>query len=363
MRFSKYCSTLLKLSLFALFLAGCATGTFVRYEDGPIVAQHQNVRKTPMPEKYDVTLEKTGEGAQASIKVSIAKNNPIREDWDDLYSKIGVYETRCKVYKNREDSQHRYCEFNSEWFWQIHAELIGLPFLYDIFVLPFWPYDARTIETKAPVDGTRSKAESNIVNVESPINPHSIRLTINGAAVSANFSDGSSQFSFASLRINPNKWPSNIKASVNVEGHDIDISSEVAELIETSEKDKIALREEKEVEAKKPQNRFKMNFCANPDLFSLVFTSRSSVESNCIYGIGAAPLHVLQVVKGGILVSPTTLASYILDKVILIKTKKQYVDGDFVQNIYVKSLGPMSYETVTGAGKTVNAFEYLGDIN
>jgi len=74
-----------------------------------------------------------------------------------------------------------------------------------------------------------------------------------------------------------------------------------------------------------------------------------------------APLRVLQVVAGGILVRPNDFSPYILDKVIFIKTAKQYVDGDFIQNIYVKSVGPVSYESVAGAGKTVNAFQYLGD--
>lgn len=344
-------------------LNACATQTLVNYEEGDIIKEHQNPKQTPQPTRYDVSLERVGEGAQAGLKVSIVKNNPIKEEWEDVYSKVGVYEMRCKVYKNREDDHHRYCEFNSEWFWKIHAELLGLPFLYDIFVLPFWPYDDRTVESKEPVDGTMLKTESSVTNVESPIDARSIKVTIGRATATSAFSNGSAQFDFSALRLNPAKWPDDVKASVAFGDQHLDISTEFATFVEKERQDRIAAQEAAEAEQRKPQNKYKMAFCHNPDLFAVVFASRASIEPNCIYGIGVAPLKVLQVVAGGILVRPTDLNPYILDKVIFIKTDKQYVDGDFVQKIYVKSVGPLSYESVMGAGKTVNAFQYLGDIN
>lgn len=109
------------------------------------------------------------------------------------------------------------------------------------------------------------------------------------------------------------------------------------------------------------EEKHKIKFCANPNLFEVVFTSSKAIELNCIYALPPNYLKVLQVVKNGVLLTQTSFSQYTLNKNIFVKTKRQFVDGDLMPTTYVKSAGVMSFTTFVGAEKTVHAFEDLGE--
>ena len=70
----------------------------------------------------------------------------------------------------------------------------------------------------------------------------------------------------------------------------------------------------------------------------------------------------MQVLNNGVLVSLAHPIQYLPNKVIFIKTNKEYADQDLVGKIFVHSNGFMNYPTVLGVKKTVHSFKYLGDV-
>lgn len=114
-------------------------------------------------------------------------------------------------------------------------------------------------------------------------------------------------------------------------------------------------------DADDPEKSHKLKFCSNSNLLAVIFISPKPIETKCLYLLHgqSGRLSVLQSVDGGILVGQHNRA--LLDKTIFIRTKKAYADGDFLPEIYVKSAGLKKYTSVTGAQKTVNSFEYLGE--
>jgi len=110
-----------------------------------------------------------------------------------------------------------------------------------------------------------------------------------------------------------------------------------------------------------PEHIYKMKFCKNSNLFAVLYISPVPIESNCIYSLlgESQRLYVLQSIDDGILV--THSSQLLLSKIIFIKTKKKYADGDILQNQFLRSIGHKKYMSTIGAQKTVNAFQYLGD--
>ncbi len=111
------------------------------------------------------------------------------------------------------------------------------------------------------------------------------------------------------------------------------------------------------------ETKYGIPFCSNPNLFSSVFNPfGKSLEPNCIYIIHG-PIKVLQIVEGGLLATLIRPSPELPDKAIFIKTKKQYVDEDLVGDILVRVAGTTKYANALGVEKTVQKFQYLGDVN
>ena len=88
------------------------------------------------------------------------------------------------------------------------------------------------------------------------------------------------------------------------------------------------------------------------------------IEPPCVGEIwenNAPLLTVLQVVDGGVLATTrqSALDSEPRTKIIFVRTNRTYADGDVLANGYYRATGTMSYHAVSGAQKTVYAFEEL----
>ena len=88
------------------------------------------------------------------------------------------------------------------------------------------------------------------------------------------------------------------------------------------------------------------------------------IESPCVGEIwenNAPLLTVLQVIDGGVLATTrqSALDSEPRTKIIFVRTNRTYADGDALANGYYRATGTMSYQAVSGAQKTVYAFEEL----
>lgn len=88
------------------------------------------------------------------------------------------------------------------------------------------------------------------------------------------------------------------------------------------------------------------------------------IEPPCmgeIWENNAPLLTVLRVIDGGVLATTrqSTLDSEPRTKIIFVRTSRTYADGDVLANGYYRATGTMSYQAVSGAQKTVYAFEEL----
>lgn len=110
-----------------------------------------------------------------------------------------------------------------------------------------------------------------------------------------------------------------------------------------------------------PEKIFKMSFCKKPNLFTVLFIEPSQVEPKCIYSLASTSgrLLVIQTIKDGILVGQSS--HLFSSKIIFIKTKTQYADGDQIHDQFVYSTGLKKYTAITGAQKTVSSFQFLGN--
>ena len=130
--------------------------------------------------------------------------------------------------------------------------------------------------------------------------------------------------------------------------------------------DEAALEKGRDKEALKhdPERIFKMKYCASSDLMATLYYFPKPIQSNCIYLISdkTARFVVIQSIDGGVLAAPPG-NGYIVSKAIFVKTSKQYADGDPLPSQYLKSMGLKKYTSVEGVGKTVNSFQYLGDVD
>lgn len=335
---------------FILLLSSCTTTNFLRYEEGEVVSLKNNVRQTKEPSKFSVSMEKIADGNSKFLAVKINRNEPIKEEWEDIYSKVGIYETRCRGWRDFPEP-HEYCKFDFQTFTLSHLLLLG--FLYDI-AIPFQPYNERVIESKENVIGTISKTDHRIIDSESPIKAIPVKLTINGISANSTTAQGIGKFNFSKLKLDPDNVPSYAQVQIEFDDQKIDLASEYSKFADTERARKIA----QEAYENRPDVKYKIPYCAQRELLYSINNPRGTVESNCIYHITGYPLKVLQVTPQGILVILDD--QYSLGKVFLIKTNKKYVDDDRVEDMLVKSIGTVSYTSVMGGMKTIHSFQHLG---
>ncbi|MES2615506.1 MAG: hypothetical protein V4591_08830 [Bdellovibrionota bacterium] len=306
----------MKISIFSiffiLFLNACATSTRtpLRQEEGQIIAQRQNLKSSIEPPEYIFSIDKIGGDANAQLKIRIAKYDNTKEEWDDIYSTVNVYGSPCENLSSR--------IFNTLSYPAAISEV----------------KNAQICETKDPAKETIIKHKTNIVDKKSQIDSKSVKLSIGGTSAFSRLKENTAIFDFKTLKLNPNKLPSDVKVLVNIDNQEFDLSNQFSRFVGYVE-----------LEQNEPENKYKMQFCSNQDLYTNVFMSQVTyIKTGCIYTLGRVPLVVLQVIDDGILVGLTPqMTQYLFNRTIFIKTNKQYVDDDPVQNISLKSIGVKKY--------------------
>lgn len=371
------------LVIICSFLTACATKNLVRYEKSTLVEKGKDFKETQLPKQFNAYILRDGDCSGVTSKgtectdlsIRVMLNNPIQEEWKDIYSRMGIYETRCKGWKDQAPEtqsfgsvyeETKYCEINWKNFWTKHLFVIG--FLYDI-AIPFLPYSEKVIQTEEADSGLILEPKSNIRNNEIPISADTIKLTIDQKTINSPVSDGIAKFSLKSFKLSAETLPENSKVMVEFESQKIDLS-EAFSSFARSEKMKRSARIEaergwkvaQEIHNNKPEVKFKIPYCANRDILNVISYS-NPVVSNCIYELVGYPLKVLQVIDQGILVTFNEMIPNAPSAVFLIKTKKEYVDNDSIRDMLVQSAGTFKYTTTLGAIKTIRAFQHLDSSN
>ena len=130
--------------LITLLLNACSTRQFIRYEKGELITAKTNLKKTKLPTEYNVTFRKKikfgkNKSGHKQLEIMIVRNNPVMEEWEDVYSKIGIYK------------------------------------------IPFMSYKFQTIETREHEKGTIVNPVFQIISNNTSIHSDSIQLTINAS--------------------------------------------------------------------------------------------------------------------------------------------------------------------------------------
>jgi hypothetical protein len=341
----------------------CATSDFLKTTDGDVVADHENEKHTELPTVYTASFERVSSDSNPTIQVTIKKNSPIKYEWTKTFSQKDIYETRCRGWKNGRGQFFNsngntgfsadYCELNTGEF--VIEHLLAFGFLYDL-TIPFQSYESKDIETTVSTKQTRSESSSRIDDNYTPITDPKVRFEMNGIEKFITLKDGVGSFKARDFKLPRDLSVENSVFAI-VSGEKIDVTDSYGAVVSAQRKE----TEDAEVEAAKPENRFKMNFCEHPDLFSAVYETQTvTLEANCIYRLGNQPLKIIQVVRGGVLAGLRDgLFGYLPNRTIFIKTKTQHADDDLLFSINLKSVGTTSYTTVMGGSKTVYSFEEL----
>lgn len=343
-----------------LVSSACSTSKVLREEDAEKIKSHENAKSAALPTSYSATFEKLDDSKNGLVKIIVSQNNAVKEEWDDTYSQNTVYATQCRGWKNGKTQvfetgfSANYCELNTANFILDHILVFG--FLYDMG-LPFMSY-GDTVETKVQGSGSRTESNSHVTDNWTPVKSNEVTLSINGVSSKVSLHDSVGQFDPKKFKMT-DEYIISDHASIEFDGNTLDVTDSLGEMIAKIKSG----REEKALVAKLPENKYKMNYCSSSDVFNIVFTpyAQHPLESHCLY-IVRGPLHVQQAVAGGILVSAVMSYPGTEGRSIFIKTKKRYVDDEPVGDILVKYTGPLSYNTVLGAQRTIHGFEYLGEV-
>ena len=346
----------------ALLASGCSTQSLIRYEPSEKLETKKNFEKQVGSEKYKILITKVEENKEPFLNLKIEHSKDVTEKWEDIYSQTAVYEKQCRswygtMFFGKFLENKKYCEFDWEHFALAHILVIG--FVLDLET-PFLDYEGQTIEIKEDTDKKISKPEISNYEITNPTSNQNITLTLNDVAAKSYITNSVAKVSFKSLKLNQNDIPISAKAVLKINNQSVDISNEYAEFASAEKKKKQQLESAQKKEQSRPEIKYKMPFCYPSNLIEAVFSSSYTVEKNCIYVLSDS-LRVIQVIEDGILVTLTQNSQYMSDKVIFIKTSKQYVDGDLVRNILLHSIGTKKYISAIGAQKTIHAFEKLGE--
>lgn len=96
----------------------------------------------------------------------------------------------------------------------------------------------------------------------------------------------------------------------------------------------------------------------NESLDGFGYSVRVPVEGE-IWELGSPSMKVLQVVKGGVLVTRNTYSSEAPSKNFIVRTSRRYADDDILAPGYYRAIGTVSYQSVIGAQLTVYAFSEI----
>ncbi|MFA6236755.1 MAG: hypothetical protein WC635_05450 [Bacteriovorax sp.] len=356
---------------FCIFLSACASTKLIRYDKESLVDQRKDFKESALPKKFTIYLEKA-ESCPSSLnkgchdlRLKLMIDESIKEEWLNTYSRIGIYEKQCRAWRDQESRGINYCDLDWNDFLISHLFLYG--FLQDI-TIPFIPYNKKTIEVHEADNVLLYEAISNIRKIETPTSIKAVRLTIGQETIESPIVENVASFNFRSFKIDPDNLPEAPKVVVQFENQNLDVSEEYSKLYQDEHLKKRAIEDEawakkmaQDKYERSPEGRFKMPFCGGPQLMYVLTAPTINIQANCIYQLAGYPLRVLQVINQGVLITFAEDVYTGSNRTFLIKTKKQYVDGDRLRDMLVKSVGTISYSTVLGASKTIHAFEYLGD--
>ena len=359
----KYLATTILFFSLSL-LNACSTRKLVRYEEGDLVKSKSSFKTTTLPMEHKINFERVFRAGKDQLAVQVFRNDPVKEEWEDTYKRIGVYEERCRGWRNPSfidmNSQTPYCEFDTFKFTYSHLLIIG--FFYDL-TIPFRSYEIKAITTREDEKGTIVKPNSSLVENIATINSPTIRLTVNSKTLTTNKAeDGKYYFDFKALDLSPDSLPNFPEVSVHFSSEDYKAHKEFANFVSREREERTNKKIADQREKNWPEKRYKKKFCKQPDLFNSLYDpfQGSNVESGCIY-ILRGPLKVVQVTNGGVLLGLIELSQHIPNKTFFMKTNKAYVDDQWLTPVFVHSTGSLNYNTVLGANRTVHSFQFLGE--
>jgi hypothetical protein len=83
-------------------------------------------------------------------------------------------------------------------------------------------------------------------------------------------------------------------------------------------------------------------------------------QSDCLYVL-RGPLKIIQATSGGALIGLMDLSGQMPNRTFFLKTNQTHVDDDRISPMFVHSTGPLNYNTVLGANRTLHSFKHLGE--
>lgn len=348
--------------IFFQILSSCAQKTLVREDFGIPIEKKVNFRITDESPFTNVSF-RLAPGHADKIRIDVKTGKSIKEEWTDVYEKVGVFHSQCRGWRGEnalitgQKRQGKYCEMDWPEFAISHLLIYGL--FYDL-AIPFLSYGP-SIETQETLPGQLSKTESQFSNVEKPWPDSRIKIKVGKSALQRDIRDGAVDFTFKELGVDPRFLENVAEFKIQLQDKEFDVLREyltfaTAENSRRTEAEIIAAQEKN-----RPENKYGSPFCQYNNLFTALYapTAADSIESDCLYVL-MGPLKVLQTVNGGILVSTTNVLE-MPGKTIFIRTKKSYVDDERLKPMLVRSSGTISYQSIMGANRTVHAFEYLED--
>lgn len=355
--------------LITLLLHACSTQKLIRHEEGELIRSKARLTTTKLPTEFNINFAKVFKSGKEQLVVEVFRNDPIKEEWEDTYKKVGVYEQQCRGWRGEYEpfttpprvkrSDDEYCTIPTLSFTLYHIFLVG--FLYDIFI-PFESFNERVITSTKVESDSIKKWDSAVVNNKAVIDSPKIQLTINSKSVTASKSeDKRYYFDFSTLSLNPNDLPNFPEVSLHFDSRNQNAQTEFANFVAKDREERTAQKAAFEREKNWPENKYKKKFCKQPDLFNAIYDPfEGKIESDCLYVL-RGPLKVIQATNGGILVGLMELSQHMPNKTFFLKTNKLFVDDDHISPMFVHSTGPLNYNTVLGANRTVHSFKYLGE--
>ena len=309
------------ISVFFL-LTSCVTKNLKGYEDGLLISERNNLEIQDLPSTVDISVNKLSVDNIPVLKVSVYKNDLKRNEWEDFYQKVAVYDAeKYNILLNRRE----------------HYELKE--------VAP-----EKVVKRSEEVLKSEKKFPPNLTAI----------LEINGNKTEAVFNNNYAYFPIKKLK-NDFRTPFEIKfASVKIGEESFSLTNE---LIDFMDKEYKSLHPEKFYKgADFLKYKYKLEFCNSPNVSYLIVSGRPKYEKKCMYIIDRR-FRVIQSTNAGALLQPMGLPNGMPQQTIFLKSTPRFADDEQVQNLLAEYIGLNSYVTVMGAEKTVHAFKYLGDVS
>lgn len=348
--------------LLLLSLCSCASTRLLSYEQGDLIKSNQEQKIKTLPPEIRASFQTSKRNNKNYLEIRLEKVQESVREWTDVYSKVGVYETKCRGWRGRKpffadypNKQKRVCEISKYHFFVAHILMLG--FLYDL-TIPFSSYDEEVLITKNNEDGFFKKHEFSESSEKLPVNISQMILRVNNSEAQLHLKDDKAEVEFSKIGLSSVSLEHIDNAEINIDSLRINIAENLRSHLSGEYHKMVNLNEHQAREKQRPENQYQMKFCESYDLYDFILYG-GKVETGCMYVVHA-PIKVLQSVPDGFLAvdrNPNNPSG-----IVFIKTKRKYVDNDPVEDMLVVYDGPMQYQTIMNAQRTVHGFRYLGDV-